>query len=322
MSIATESNPAMPAPASAQPAGAQPAGAHPGAHPPGQSPAGVAQAPDEVRPGEARRVPVVPAPRTAGQGTGAAAAGAGSSHGAVEHALARAIQDVSRIGELLDVLRTARLWLPLPADGTPAISGSAVNLPTVSYLGCDFVPAYSSGELLRELAGQPGQPAESPPHLVVRAADLARLLPPAVGIALNAGAPESVPVYPQGVSYLAAEAPGGELDRVTVAPLPVRPDGLLADIAAGLMQISAVRDASAAWLSVQFAGEGLLISVTLDDPADASTRDIVAAAIERAAWQASPQDAGFAMDVTFPGDGAPDHLDEWVAAAATQFYRR
>lgn len=36
---------------------------------------------------------------------------------AVERALAAAIKDASRIGELLDVLRRARLWLPLtPAE--------------------------------------------------------------------------------------------------------------------------------------------------------------------------------------------------------------
>jgi SseB protein N-terminal domain len=243
---------------------------------------------------------------------------------AVEHALAAAIRDAAHIGDLLDVLRTARLWLPLPADGTPAIKGTAVTLPTVSYLGSDFVPAYSSASLLRQLArpGQPATPAETVPCLVVRAADLARLLPPSIGIALNAGASESVPVYPQGVAHLAAGSSGSDADRVSVGPLPVRPDGLLAEIAAGLMQITAVADASAAWLSVQFAGEGLLISVTLDDPADAGVRDIVAGAIERAAWQAPPQDPGFPIDVTFPGEGEPDHLDERIAAFATPFYRR
>lgn len=244
--------------------------------------------------------------------------------GAVDAALAAAIEDTGRIGELLDVLRTARLWLPLPNDGNPVISGTAVTLPTVAYLGCEFVPAYSSAELLQRLTC-PDAPAECPatvPHVVVRAADLAKLLPPSIGIALNAGASESVPVYPQGVAHLAAGSDSGDLDRVTVGPLPVRPDRLLADIAAGLMQITAVRDASAAWLSVEFAGEGLLVSVTLDDPADASVRDIVAGAIERAAWQASPQDAGFPIDVTFPGESEPDHIDERVAAFATPFYRR
>jgi SseB protein N-terminal domain len=245
---------------------------------------------------------------------------------AVERALAAAIRDAAHIGELLDVLRTARLWLPLPADGTPAIKGTAVTLPTVSYLGSDFVPAYSSALLLRQLAGagQPEAPAEAMPCLVVRAADLAKLLPPSIGIALNAGASESVPVYPQGVAHLAAagESESAEMDRITVGPLPVRPDRLLADMAAGLMQITAVRDASAAWLSVEFAGEGLLISVTLDDPADADVRDIVAGAIERAAWQASPQDAEFPIDVTFPGENERDHIDERIAAFGTPFYRR
>jgi hypothetical protein len=258
---------------------------------------------------------------------------------AVERALAAAIEDASRIGDLLDVLRRARLWLPLPGGGNAAIKGTAVTLPTVCYLGSEFVPAYSSAQLLRQLASpasaaatastadpagpvSTADPAEALPHVVVRAADLARLLPPSVGIALNAGASESVPVYPQGVSYLAAQDAGNELDRISVGPLPVRPDGLLADIAAGLVQIAQVRDASAAWLSVQFAGEGLLISVTLDDPADAAARDLAVGAIERAAWQAAGQDAGFPIDVTFPGESEPDHIDEWISAFATPFYRR
>ncbi|HXB51099.1 MAG TPA: SseB family protein [Streptosporangiaceae bacterium] len=255
---------------------------------------------------------------------------------AVERALAAAIEDAGRIGDLLDVLRRARLWLPLPGGGSAAIKGTAVTLPTVCYLGSEFVPAYSSAQLMRQLAGpastigsaDPAEPAsaagpaETVPHVVVRAADLARLLPPSVGIALNAGASESVPVYPQGVSYLAAQDGGNELDRISVGPLPIRPDGLLADIAAGLMQIAQVRDASAAWLSVQFAGEGLLISVTLDDPTEAAARDFAVGAIERAAWQAAAQDAGFPIDVTFPGESEPDHIDEWISAFATPFYRR
>jgi hypothetical protein len=273
---------------------------------------------------------------------------------AVEDALAAAITDAGRIGDLLDLLRTARLWLPLPADGAKAISGSAVTLPIVSYLGSDFVPAYSSADLLRQFArpaeatmrsdtGEPdtGHPnteqpdteqpdtgqsdTEQPaavPHVVVRAADLARLLPPSIGIALNAGARASVPVYPPGVSYLAADSTASDPDRISVGPLPVRPDGLLAGIAAGLIAIAPVRDAAAAWLSVQFAGEGLLISVTLDDPADADVQDLVAGAVERAAWEAAPQDAGFPIDVTFPGDGERDDLDEGVSAFASPFYRR
>ncbi len=275
-------------------------------------------------------------PDPAAPGSAAASSAAGSPAGwpviapeiapeyAVESALAAAIKDAGRVGDLLDVLRRARLWLPLPTGGAAPVQGSAVTLPTVCYLGCDFVPAYSSARLLQQLARRADTPqaAGDLPHAVVRAADLAGLLPPNVGIALNAGASESVPVYPPGVLYLAAQDPAGEPDHISVGPLPVRPDGLLADIAAGFMQIGQVRDASAAWLSVRFAGEGLLISVTLDDPAEAAARDLAAGAIERAAWQAPAQDTAFPIDVTFPGEREPDHIDEWISACATPFYRR
>jgi len=248
---------------------------------------------------------------------------------AVEHALAEAVKDAARIGDLLDVLRSARLWLPLSDNGNPVITGGAVTLPTVSYLGSEFVPAYSSAELLQQFARpsaarQPpaGDSATPVPHAVVRAADLARLLPPSIGIALNAGATQSVPVYPQGVSYLAAEGAGDQTELISVGPLPVRPDALLAGIAAGLLTIPPARAAAAAWLTVQFAGEGLLVSVSLDDPADATARDLVLGAVERAAWEVEPQQAGFPIDVTFPGEREPDRIDDLIAAAGTQFYRR
>jgi hypothetical protein len=264
----------------------------------------------------------------------------------VEQALAAAVEDADRVGELLDALRSARLWLPLPEDGRPVVTGSAVTLPTVSYLGSEFVPAYSSARLLErfgrltppepgtarapadQLSGgpaaelAPGQQAEAVPHVVVRAADLARLLPPAIGIALNPGAAQSLPVYPPGVSYLAAPDAGADTDRISVGALTVRPDALLADIAAGLIGIAAVREATAAWLSVQLAGEGLLVSVTLDDPSDAVTRDLVVGAVERAAWEVDADEAAFPIDVTFPGERAPDRIDEQIAAVGTPFYRR
>jgi hypothetical protein len=266
---------------------------------------------------------------------------------AVEQALAAAVEDAARIGELLDVLRSARLWLPLPADGRPVVTGGAVTLPTVSYLGSEFVPAYSSAQLLEQFARpEPsaaqlptavppqggtaaafaaqtqGQPPGPLPHVVVRACDLARLLPPTIGIALNPGAAQSVPVYPQGVSYLAASDPAGNAAEMSVDTLPVRPDPLLAGIAAGLIAIPAVRDAAAAWLSVPSAGEGLLVAVTLDDPGDAAVRDLVVGAVERAAWEIEPDQAAFPIDVTFPGEREPDRIDERIAAVGTSFYRR
>ena len=248
--------------------------------------------------------------------------------GAVEQALAAAVTDAGRIGDLLEVLRTARLWLPLPADGARAINGTAVTLPIVSYLGSDFVPAYSSADLLERFAGPddadhaPAGPHAPVPHVVVRAADLARLLPASVGIALNAGASESVPVYPPGVSYLATGEAASTAGQISVEPLPVRPDSLLAGIAAGLLAVGEVREAAAAWLSVKSAGEGLLIAVKLDDPADDAVQDVVVGAVERAAWEAAPADAAFPIDVTFVASGELDGIDERVAAVGSPFYRR
>src|SRR5215469_4314320 len=73
----------------------------------------------------------------------------------VERALAAAISDSSRIGDLLDELSRGRLWLPLPDDGRPVTDGSAVNLPTVTYLGSEFVPAFTSAARLRTSVPRP-----------------------------------------------------------------------------------------------------------------------------------------------------------------------
>ena len=61
--------------------------------------------------------------------------------------------------------------------------------------------------------------------------------------------------------------------------------------------------------------------MTLDDPADSGAQALVIAALEEAA-QRVPAEAGFPIDVTFPGEGDPDPIDEWVSAFASPFYRR
>ncbi len=254
--------------------------------------------------------------------------GGGHAEGAVERALAAAIRDASRIGDLLDELSRGRLWLPLPDDGRRVTDGSAVNLPTLTYLGTSFVPAFTSaarlhGSIPRPRTPGPGvyTPARVKPHIMVPVTALARLLPGDVGIALNPGAGESVPVYPEGVRYLAAADHADPRSRIRVGPLPVRPDSLLDGIGSVLADVPAVRDAAAAWLSVEFAGEGLVISVTLDDPKDVPAQDAVIRVVERAV-RAQARDPGFPIDVTFIGEGAPDPVDAWIATSATPFYRR
>ena len=126
----------------------------------------------------------------------------------IEDAPATAVKDPDRVTALLAELSRGRLWLPLP-DASPVTDGSAVMLPTVTYLGAEFVPAFTSAERLVSWPGRMAVPAPpqgegerlSPgdgpfatmPHIVVPAAELARRMPPGVGIALNPGAEASVP---------------------------------------------------------------------------------------------------------------------------------
>jgi hypothetical protein len=244
----------------------------------------------------------------------------GSDSAVVEEALATAVKDPHRVTDLLDVLREARLWLPLPEGDGPVTDGSAVHLPTVTYLGAEFVPAFTSDERLVVWPlgnlvppqSRPGQ-AAGVPHIVVPAAELARLLPPGVGIALNPGAEASVPIYPEGIGYLA----GLGTAEVRVGHPPAEPAALLAKVRAALASVPAVRHASRAWLSVTGHGEGLVISVTLRDPAHEAAQHAVIEAIERAAVTVPHQ---FPVDVTFPGEGEPDQVDRWIAAHAEPFY--
>ena len=256
-----------------------------------------------------------------------------------EHALAAAAKDPDRVTDLLDELSRGRLWLPLPDDERPVTDGSAVLLPTVTYLGAEFVPAFTSAHQLAawhgrgKPAGQvsvpaqqlPGSPlGEGPfaamPHIVVPAAELARLLPAGLGIALNPGAEASVPIYPEGVGYLAAALVLADGAAVRVGRPPADPVTLLTEIRTALGTIPDVEQASRAWLSVPGQGEGLVISVTLHDPGSEAAHSRVITAIERAVGTVPEQ--GFPIDVTFPGEGEPDQVDEWISAHAEPFYIR
>jgi len=261
---------------------------------------------------------------------------------ATEHALAAAAKDPDRVTDLLDELSRGRLWLPLPDNERPVTDGSAVLLPTVTYLGAEFVPAFTSAEQLTawpgrgKSAGQVSVPAEhlpddpgrqsgdgpfaAMPHIVVPAAELARLLPAGIGIALNPWAEASVPIYPEGVGYLAATLVLADGAHVRIGQPPTDPVSLLTEIRTALGTIPDVRQASRGWLSVPGQGEGLVISVILHDPGSDAAHSQVIAAIERAVGSLPEQ--GFPIDVTFPGEGEPVEVDEWISAHAEPFYIR
>jgi len=261
---------------------------------------------------------------------------------AIEHALTAAVKDPDRVTDLLDELSRGRLWLPLP-DDRPVTDGSAVLLPTVTYLGAEFVPAFTSARRLASWLGHAGQtaglvpaqsqgegdssrlsPGDGPfsamPHIVVPAADLARRLPTGIGIALNPGAEASVPIYPEDVGYLAATLVVADGTQIRVSRPPTDPVTLLHEVRTALESIPDVLQASRAWLSVPGRGEGLVISVTLRDPACEPVHEEVLDTIEQAV-RAVPEQ-GFPIDVTFPGEGEPDQVDEWISQYAEPFYIR
>jgi hypothetical protein len=246
-----------------------------------------------------------------------------ASDDAVARALETAIKDSDRIPDLLDVLSNGRLWVPLPDDGTPVTDGSSLTLPIVTYLGGEFVPAFTCSRELSNFMADPDQgvPPAVIPHVVVPAAELARSLPADLGIALNPGAEASVPVYPAGVAYLAAIQGHAEGVPIRVGSPPRRPTRLLTETSAQLRTVPAVREARTAWLSVAGQGEGLIISIDLDNPADQAAQDAAAQAVERAAALVT-EDAGFAIDVTFAGQAEPNPVAESVAASAAPFYLR
>ena len=229
---------------------------------------------------------------------------------------------------LLDELARARVWIPLPEGRIPVTDGSAVTLPVVTYLGADFVPCFTSAERLAHYEGCPIRQASDArriPHIVVPAAALARRLPPGLGLVLNPGAEASAPIFPEGVAHLAGErdgGPGGQAaGDVRVGHPPAEPDALLAEVARVLRQLPVVVAASRAWLTVSGSGEGLVLSVTLKDPASAAAREAVVGAIE-CAVASVPRPPGYPIDVTFPGESAPDVIDAWVAEHARPFYER
>jgi len=222
-------------------------------------------------------------------------------------------------------------------------------------------------------AGRSWQRAGDPrvvPHIVVPAIGLARRMPFGVGLAINPDSVPGLPIYPECVPYLARltapailaladvtprgafaaehQVPGTGI-RFLIGHPPAEPTALLAETRAMLGALRDARQASRAWLSVPGQGEGLVISVVLEDPESEEARTAVAGAIDRAV-AAVPLRVPFPVDLTFPGEpgaeapgtsltkapfpsqrspgdnrgslAAQDAIDSWIATNTRPFYTR
>jgi hypothetical protein len=269
-----------------------------------------------------------------------------SSCEAIERILASVVADPSRLPGLLAELTATQLWVPLPVRHRPFTDGTAVRLPLIEAEGEDFVPCFTSVQRLTTWSDAADRPragaaadfefAESGrrwqragdarvvPHIVVPAAGLARLAPAGTAAAegqfslRQPGAPAA--------GRRAADRPAGA--AVGVGHPPVEPRALLDETRAGLRELRFVRYASRAWLTVPGTGEGLVISVTLDDPGSEARRDAVVSALENA-LAAVPLRAPFPVDATFPGEilpgmsaPSPDLIDQWISRNTRPFYTR
>ena len=284
-----------------------------------------------------------------------------SSCEAIERVMAAVAGDPGQLRGLLAELTTTQLWVPLPVRHRPFTDGTAVRLPLIDADGEDFVPAFTSVQRLTAWVDAADVPPAAPaedfqlpdsgrrqragdarvvPHIVVPAAGLARRLPSGLGLALNPDGANGLPLYPESVSYLARLVPEGtaagtrraateaNAAGVGVGHPPVEPRALLDETRAVLRGLRFVRYASRAWLSVPGAGEGLVISVALDDPTSEGRRVAVVQALEEAC-AAIPLRVPFPVDATFPGEilpgktsPSPDIVDEWISRNTRPFYTR
>ena len=153
------------------------------------------------------------------------------------------------------------------------------------------------------------------PHIVVPAAELARRMPEGGRHRAQPGRRGQRPDLPGGCR------PAGRPGGATVGASARRP-GRAAVGGAGARCAASLRYGRRRGRGCRFPGEGegLVISVTLDDPASEAAHQEVITAIEQAA-DAVPRQ-GFPIDVTFPGEGEPDQVDDWISAHADPFYLR
>jgi len=238
-----------------------------------------------------------------------------------EEALQAAMQDPEnpeRIGEFFGALVAGQLWVPLPEGAGPQDDGTFA-MPTLEFQeeesgeNIQLIPAFTSPEQFT--VGAP----EGVEQIVLETGDMIQQCPETVGLAINPGCEEGMPIPPEGVQMLAQEFVEGGETRITIDHPATEPTELLTEIGKALGPVSQVVSASRAWIDVENAGEGLIIGVELDDPEDEQAQQLAIHAVERVVQEVEP---GFSLDVTFVDLVEDDPIDEWLLDNTEPFYSR
>ena len=236
-----------------------------------------------------------------------------------EEALQGAMADPEnpeRIGEFFGALVAGQLWVPLPEGAGPQEDGSFA-MPTLEFQEepesetQQLIPAFTSEEQFA--AGAP----EGVEQIVLSASDMVQQCPETVGLAINPGCEEGMPIPPEGVQMLAQDFAGET--RITIDHPQTEPTELLAAVGKALGPVAQVVSASRAWIDVENAGEGLIIGVELDNPEDEQAQELALHAVEGVVKELEPD---FSLDVTFVDLVEDDPIDEWLLDNTEPFYSR
>ncbi|GAA2713860.1 enhanced serine sensitivity protein SseB C-terminal domain-containing protein [Actinoplanes palleronii] len=206
--------------------------------------------------------------------------------------------------QLLHALRENDLWVPLPAGAQP---GGDATLPIMTLPDGPYVAVFTSAE-------QFGLAASGEAHMVLPGRELAALLSPELGLAVNPGGAIGLPIRASGVD----EIRGGER-RVAAGSrmrlgLPVEePHELLAALAGAFAALPAVLEARLALGKVGDQPPALLIGVLLR--AEGDMDQVFAAVREVTARVTSP----FPVD-TVVLRPAGDPLTDWLTANTEPFF--
>lgn len=207
----------------------------------------------------------------------------------------------------LDAFAAGNVWVPIgTSNGEQA---------TIIVVDIDDVPharVYTSEEQLIAGAG----PVR---HMVAKASEFAASLPAGMGMALNLGGRDGLPIHPTGVQQLRPEhatvLPPGS--RIRLGKPTPEPTNTLAAVAAQLASLPHVSEARHAMAQIDDQPPTLLLHVTMDaddEPSRDTARQAIASAL-------AEQPLPYPVDTVFAGTGNAQ-LDTWFIVNADPFYRR